>query len=140
MLSTPVFFLCFFGGHHAHGHHAHGTTFLVPMRKINRSSQSNMWHADHLSSLYVNMFLRPISRVARCAYFYIGPAPIYIGFGSLVVDNAKLLTEQFLTALQRTGLRAIIQRGWGEWHVQSVQATCTPGLRHECTNREHRSV
>jgi UDP:flavonoid glycosyltransferase YjiC (YdhE family) len=42
-----------------------------------------------------------------------GPPPLYIGFGSLVVDQPSKLTEMFLTAIKRTGLRAIIQRGWG---------------------------
>ncbi|GFH25204.1 glyco_transf_28 domain-containing protein, partial [Haematococcus lacustris] len=41
------------------------------------------------------------------------PPPVYIGFGSLVVDDPDKLTDQFLAALKRTGLRAIIQRGWG---------------------------
>jgi hypothetical protein len=42
-----------------------------------------------------------------------GPAPIYIGFGSLVVGDPAKLTKQFMDAIQHTGLRAIIQRGWG---------------------------
>mmetsp|Transcript_39814 Transcript_39814/g.88504 ORF Transcript_39814/g.88504 Transcript_39814/m.88504 type:complete len:1166 (+) Transcript_39814:378-3875(+) len=42
-----------------------------------------------------------------------GPPPVYIGFGSLVVDDPKKLTNQFLEGIRRTGLRAIIQKGWG---------------------------
>jgi UDP:flavonoid glycosyltransferase YjiC (YdhE family) len=38
---------------------------------------------------------------------------VYIGFGSLVVDKPAALTQSFVDALTRTGLRAIIQRGWG---------------------------
>ena len=38
---------------------------------------------------------------------------MYIGFGSLVVNNPARLTQQFLDALKVTGLRAIIQKGWG---------------------------
>lgn len=38
---------------------------------------------------------------------------MYIGFGSLVVDEPERLTQRFLNAIQATGLRAIIQRGWG---------------------------
>ncbi len=48
------------------------------------------------------------------AFLDAGPPPVYIGFGSLVVDNPTQLTNQFLQAIERTGLRAIIQRGWGE--------------------------
>eukprot|EP00798_Chlamydomonas_sp_ICE-L_P001510 gene1510-32888_t len=42
-----------------------------------------------------------------------GPPPVYIGFGSLVVNDPKKMTQQFLQALKLTGLRAIIQKGWG---------------------------
>ncbi|MEW5302093.1 MAG: hypothetical protein WDW36_004903 [Sanguina aurantia] len=42
-----------------------------------------------------------------------GPPPVYIGFGSLVVDDPVKLTQNFMDAVERTGLRAIIQSGWG---------------------------
>ncbi|GAX82718.1 hypothetical protein CEUSTIGMA_g10144.t1 [Chlamydomonas eustigma] len=42
-----------------------------------------------------------------------GPPPVYVGFGSLVVDDPEKLTRDFIKAIQATGLRAIIQRGWG---------------------------
>eukprot|EP00798_Chlamydomonas_sp_ICE-L_P000632 gene632-2068_t len=42
-----------------------------------------------------------------------GPPPIYIGFGSLVVNNPAKMTQQFLEAIKETGVRAIIQKGWG---------------------------
>ncbi|KAK9830159.1 hypothetical protein WJX72_010056 [[Myrmecia] bisecta] len=42
-----------------------------------------------------------------------GPAPVYIGFGSLMVDNPKALTKMILQAVERTGQRVILSRGWG---------------------------
>ena len=42
-----------------------------------------------------------------------GPPPVYIGFGSLVVGDPERLTRYFIDALRATGLRAIIQKGWG---------------------------
>ncbi|OTA89344.1 glycosyltransferase family 1 protein [Hypoxylon sp. CO27-5] len=41
-----------------------------------------------------------------------GPPPIYIGFGSIVIDNPKRLTATLLQAVKSTGVRAIISRGW----------------------------
>ena len=38
---------------------------------------------------------------------------MYIGFGSLVVGDPVKLTQYFVEAIQITGLRAIIQKGWG---------------------------
>ncbi|KAL4885393.1 hypothetical protein BJY04DRAFT_134029 [Aspergillus karnatakaensis] len=42
-----------------------------------------------------------------------GPPPVYIGFGSIVVDNAKKLTEIVFEAVKATGQRAVVSKGWG---------------------------
>ena len=42
-----------------------------------------------------------------------GPAPIYIGFGSIVVDDPQALTNMILEAVKTVGVRAIISKGWG---------------------------
>lgn len=43
-----------------------------------------------------------------------GPKPIYIGFGSMPLEDPKKTTEIILEALQDTGQRGIIDRGWGD--------------------------
>lgn len=43
-----------------------------------------------------------------------GPTPIYIGFGSIVIDDPEKVTDMILEAVQRTGVRAIISRGWSK--------------------------
>lgn len=43
-----------------------------------------------------------------------GPPPIYIGFGSIVIDNPNSMTTILLGAIKETGVRAIISRGWGK--------------------------
>ncbi|KAF7553273.1 hypothetical protein G7Z17_g3740 [Cylindrodendrum hubeiense] len=43
-----------------------------------------------------------------------GPAPIYIGFGSIVIDDPEKLTAILLSAIKSTGVRAIISRGWSK--------------------------
>ncbi|WVW85218.1 hypothetical protein I302_107256 [Kwoniella bestiolae CBS 10118] len=40
------------------------------------------------------------------------PAPIYIGFGSIVIDNPRQMTEMIFEAVRRAGVRAIISSGW----------------------------
>lgn len=42
-----------------------------------------------------------------------GPTPIYIGFGSIVVDDPIALTQLILDAVEISGVRAIISKGWG---------------------------
>ncbi|KAL0933992.1 Sterol 3-beta-glucosyltransferase UGT80B1-like protein 1 [Colletotrichum truncatum] len=41
-----------------------------------------------------------------------GPPPVYIGFGSIVIDNPKALSATILEAVRITGVRALISRGW----------------------------
>lgn len=41
-----------------------------------------------------------------------GPAPVYIGFGSIVIDDPDKLTATILQAVRQTGARAIVSRGW----------------------------
>ncbi|KAH7421155.1 hypothetical protein KP509_13G042700 [Ceratopteris richardii] len=42
-----------------------------------------------------------------------GPAPIYVGFGSLPVEDPLGMTEIIVDALERTSQRGIINKGWG---------------------------
>ncbi|OIW01021.1 hypothetical protein TanjilG_14204 [Lupinus angustifolius] len=42
-----------------------------------------------------------------------GDEPIYIGFGSLPVQEPKKMTEIIVEALKKTGQRGIINKGWG---------------------------
>ncbi|XP_004506587.1 sterol 3-beta-glucosyltransferase UGT80A2 [Cicer arietinum] len=42
-----------------------------------------------------------------------GDKPIYIGFGSLPVQDPKKMTEIIVEALETTGQRGIINKGWG---------------------------
>ncbi|KAK9423091.1 hypothetical protein SUNI508_04385 [Seiridium unicorne] len=42
-----------------------------------------------------------------------GEAPIYIGFGSIVVDDADKFTEMIFEAVKLSGVRALVSKGWG---------------------------
>ena len=46
------------------------------------------------------------------AFLNAGPPPIYIGFGSIVVDDSDALVEILLDAVKICGLRAVISKGW----------------------------
>ncbi|KAI0379590.1 glycosyltransferase family 1 protein [Hypomontagnella monticulosa] len=42
-----------------------------------------------------------------------GEMPIYIGFGSIVVDDADRFTEMIFEAVRMAGVRALVSKGWG---------------------------
>ena len=43
-----------------------------------------------------------------------GPVPVYIGFGSIVLEDAKKTTEILLEACRKADVRVIISRGWSK--------------------------
>lgn len=48
------------------------------------------------------------------AFLEAGPPPIYIGFGSIVVDDPDGLTRLLLEAVSKAGVRALISKGWSK--------------------------
>jgi vancomycin aglycone glucosyltransferase len=44
-----------------------------------------------------------------------GPAPIYIGFGSMPDSDPRKTTRLFVEATRRAGVRAVISRGWADF-------------------------
>lgn len=48
------------------------------------------------------------------AFLAAGPAPIYIGFGSIVVEKPEELTKLLFAAVKKAGVRAIISKGWSK--------------------------
>ncbi|KAI1092424.1 glycosyltransferase family 1 protein [Rostrohypoxylon terebratum] len=42
-----------------------------------------------------------------------GEKPIYIGFGSIVIDNPEKFTEMIFEAVKLAGVRALVSKGWG---------------------------
>jgi UDP:flavonoid glycosyltransferase YjiC (YdhE family) len=48
------------------------------------------------------------------AFLDSGPPPIYIGFGSIVLENSEQMSSILLDAIADCGVRAIISRGWSK--------------------------
>lgn len=47
------------------------------------------------------------------AFLAAGPPPVYIGFGSIVVDDPNAMTKLIFDAVKLTGQRALVSKGWG---------------------------
>lgn len=47
------------------------------------------------------------------AFLDAGPPPVYIGFGSIVVDDPDALTKMIFEATKKAGVRALVSKGWG---------------------------
>ncbi|KAI6778752.1 uncharacterized protein J7T54_005855 [Emericellopsis cladophorae] len=70
-----------------------------------------------------------------------GPPPIYIGFGSIVVDDPSSLSEMILEAVRITGTRALISRGWSKLDgAQSTDVMFLDDCPHEWLFQHVRAV
>ncbi|KAF2713522.1 glycosyltransferase family 1 protein [Pleomassaria siparia CBS 279.74] len=50
---------------------------------------------------------------ALAEYLAAGEPPVYIGFGSIVVDDPNAMTKMIFEAVKKTGRRALVSKGWG---------------------------
>ena len=53
----------------------------------------------------------PSDELAR--FLDAGPPPVYIGFGSIVIDDPDAFTKLIFKAVEMTGVRALVSKGWG---------------------------
>jgi sterol 3beta-glucosyltransferase len=47
-------------------------------------------------------------------FLHAGAAPVYIGFGSIVIDDPEAFTNLILEAVETADVRAIISKGWSK--------------------------
>ncbi|KAJ7705308.1 hypothetical protein B0H17DRAFT_664811 [Mycena rosella] len=55
------------------------------------------------------------------AFLRAGPPPVYIGFGSIVIDDSQRMSAILLEAVQAVGVRAIISRDWSKLDGPALQ-------------------
>jgi hypothetical protein len=60
-----------------------------------------------------------------------GPAPIYIGFGSAGATHGPRLSAIVSDALERSGHRAVVQRGWAGLALSGPDAILVDDVPHE---------
>ncbi|KAF2168717.1 glycosyltransferase family 1 protein [Zasmidium cellare ATCC 36951] len=54
------------------------------------------------------------------AFLDAGPPPVYIGFGSIVLDDPDAMTKIIFEAAKTTGQRVLLSRGWGGIGAEDV--------------------
>lgn len=54
------------------------------------------------------------------AFLDAGPPPIYIGFGSIVLDDPDAMTQLIFDAVKKTGQRVLLSKGWGGMGAERV--------------------
>lgn len=54
------------------------------------------------------------------AFLKAGPPPLYVGFGSIVVDQPDVLLETVLKAVEMSGVRCVISKGWSSLATDTI--------------------
>lgn len=54
------------------------------------------------------------------AFLDAGEPPVYIGFGSIVLDDPDAMTKLIFEAIKKTGRRALVSKGWGGFGADQI--------------------
>ncbi|KAH6977073.1 hypothetical protein BKA56DRAFT_587608 [Ilyonectria sp. MPI-CAGE-AT-0026] len=75
----------------------------------------NDWgrHIDIAGFFFLNLASAYTPDPQLEAFLRSGPPPVYIGFGSIVVDDPNAMTEMIFEAVKLSGVRALVSKGWG---------------------------
>ncbi|KAL7620787.1 hypothetical protein AAE478_009785 [Parahypoxylon ruwenzoriense] len=82
----------------------------------------NDWgqHIDIAGFYFLNLASSYTPDPELASFLGAGPSPVYIGFGSIVVDDPNGLTRMIFDAVAGTGVRALVSKGWGGLGADSV--------------------
>ncbi|KAJ2978663.1 hypothetical protein NUW58_g7429 [Xylaria curta] len=91
----------------------------------------NDWgnHIDIAGFYFLNLASSYTPDPELAAFLAAGPPPVYIGFGSIVVDDPDRLTRMIFDAVAETGVRAIVSKGWGGLGADSCAGTTAAGIQ-----------
>ncbi|KAL6877032.1 glycosyltransferase family 1 protein [Trichoderma novae-zelandiae] len=82
----------------------------------------NDWgpHIDVAGFYFLNLASSYTPEPDLAAFLEAGPPPVYIGFGSIVVDDPNAMTRLILDAIHLAGVRALVSKGWGGLGIDAV--------------------
>ncbi|XP_020248076.1 sterol 3-beta-glucosyltransferase UGT80B1-like isoform X2 [Asparagus officinalis] len=69
---------------------------------------------DVVGFCFLNLGTKYQPQKAFAEWIQQGPKPIYVGFGSMPIEDGKKIVNIILVSLKETGQRGIIGRGWGD--------------------------
>lgn len=70
-------------------------------------------HISVAGFYFLNLASNYTPEPALAAFLDAGEPPVYIGFGSIVVDDPNAMTKMIFDAVKITGKRALVSKGWG---------------------------
>ena len=62
------------------------------------------------------------------AFLDAGPPPVYIGFGSIVLEDPNAMTKLIFEAAEKTGQRVLLSKGWGGMGADELLSRTPDGV------------
>lgn len=62
------------------------------------------------------------------AFLDAGPTPVYIGFGSIVLEDPNKMTELIFETVRKTGQRVLLSKGWGGMGADELRSRTPEGV------------
>jgi UDP:flavonoid glycosyltransferase YjiC (YdhE family) len=70
-------------------------------------------HIDISGFYFLNSTSTYVPNADLLVFLNNGPPPVYIGFGSIVLDDPNAMTELIFETARKTGQRVLLSKGWG---------------------------
>ncbi|KAG5935269.1 hypothetical protein E4U59_005703 [Claviceps monticola] len=93
----------------------HGDLMAYLKRSPALIPKPNDWgvHIDVSGFCFLDLASSYIPDPDLAAFLEAGPPPVYIGFGSIVVEDPNSMTQMIFEAIRLAGIRALVSKGWG---------------------------
>ncbi|CAE7213808.1 unnamed protein product [Rhizoctonia solani] len=90
--------------------------------------QDWMNHIDVVGFYFLDLATQYTPPEELVAFLDAGEPPIYIGFGSIVVQDPIAMTGTILSAIDQAGIRAVVSAGWGSLDSSTLQEARNPNI------------
>ncbi|KAG8763486.1 hypothetical protein FRC11_002889 [Ceratobasidium sp. 423] len=85
-------------------------------------------HIDVVGFYFLDLATKYTPPEDLVAFLDAGEPPIYIGFGSIVVQDPVGMTKTILSAIAQSGVRAVVSAGWGSLDSATLNEAQNPNI------------
>ncbi|CAE6526300.1 unnamed protein product [Rhizoctonia solani] len=85
-------------------------------------------HIDVVGFYFLDLATKYTPPEALVTFLDAGEPPIYIGFGSIVVQDPVGMTKTILSAITQSGVRAVVSAGWGSLDSSTLHEAQNPNI------------
>ncbi|CAE6475397.1 unnamed protein product [Rhizoctonia solani] len=85
-------------------------------------------HIDVVGFYFLDLATKYTPPEDLVAFLDAGEPPIYVGFGSIVVQDSIAMTKTILSAIAQANVRAVVSAGWGSLDISTLHEARNPNI------------